>query len=155
VLYLDSCALVKRYVSEKGSEALESRLGAGEKLFTSALTYFEVLATLSRKLREKELQNSDFEAARDRFLSDWLFSFAIVDLDSRSTASLPDLVVRHALKGADWVHLCAALWCREMFRLVPGFAAGESRLEFAVVDEQLIRVATQCGLAVFNPEAAA
>lgn len=152
MLYLDSCVLVKRYVREKGSDVLEARLEKGERLFTSALSYFEVFATLSRKLREKELQRADFELARDRFLNDWLFSFNIIDLEAKIMAGLPDLVVKHSLKGADWVHLTAALWCRDMFELVPRFREGESGLEFAVVDKQLAAEATQCGLPVYNPE---
>ena len=155
MLYLDACVLVKRYVQEEGSDVLEARLEKGEKLFTSALSYFEVFAALSRKLREKELPPAAFTTARDRFLNDWLFSFNVIDLNARITAGFPDLVVKHSLKGADWVHLTAALWCRDMFSLVPGFAAGESGMEFAVVDGRLARVAKDCGLTVFDPTTAA
>jgi len=154
VLYLDSCVLVKRYVQETGSEVVEARLEKGEKLFTSPLTYFEVLAAFGRKLHDGEMQPVGFETARDRFLGDWV-SFNLVNMDTRIMASLPDLVVKYSLKGADWVHLTGALWCRDTFRLVPAFAQGQPGFEFAVVDKQLARVAVQCGLAVFNPEASA
>ena len=155
MLYLDSSMVVKCYVREKGSETVLSRLGKKDRVFTSALSYFEVLAALGRKTRDGTLRKADFEKARDRFLAHWKFSLNVVELDARTMAGVEELVVQHPLRGADAVHLSAALWLREMCRLALDFASDDSLLEFGVADRRLARVAHECGLSVFNPEASA
>jgi uncharacterized protein len=78
MLYLDSSALVKRYVQEEGSKAVTSRFETGEKLYTSVLSFAEVHAAIGRKYREKELTAKQKEKLIDDFLADWLFSLSIL-----------------------------------------------------------------------------
>ena len=48
MLYLDSSALMKRYVIEKGSGALSARFERGENIYTSLLSFGEIHAALAR-----------------------------------------------------------------------------------------------------------
>ena len=158
MLYLDASALVKRYVREQGSDAVQARFEAGEKIFTSALSYAEVQAALAKlyrmgkRRRDTGLRRREFVRARKRFVEDWLFSLSILELDTKAMTALPDLVERYPLRGADAVHLSSALWLRDMCSVVPAFSRGEARVEFGVADKTLAQTAAQCGLEVFNPE---
>ncbi len=152
MLYLDASALVKRYLSERGSDAVETRFRSGKRIFTSALSYAEIHAALGRKYQDREMRKNKFEVARKAFVQDWLYSLNILEMNAGTLAALPELVEHHPLKAADAVHLSAALWLRDMCLLVPDFAGGDV-LEFGVADRRLARVVTACGLTVFNPEA--
>jgi len=56
VLYLDSSALAKKYILEKGSEAIQQRItaqtGADAIPFTSILTYAEILSVFARRAKK-------------------------------------------------------------------------------------------------------
>lgn len=147
MLYFDSSALVKRYIREPGSEGVSARCAAGGRLFISALGYAEILASLGRKMRAGDIQPSDFDSACARLQGDWNRAFEILQLDDATMAHIPALVMRHSIRGADAVHLSAALWVRD-------FVARPSSesIEFVVSDLALARIAIACGLAVFNPE---
>ncbi|HEX9760465.1 MAG TPA: type II toxin-antitoxin system VapC family toxin [Candidatus Acidoferrales bacterium] len=152
MLYADSSALVKAYVREAGSSAMRARLESGEEVFTSALTYAEIHAALARKQRSGDLSREEFATARDAFAFEWAHSLQSLELDVKTASAVPDIVERFDIKASDAVHLAAALWVQDMVRRVPAFAAGEVRLEFAVSDKPLARIAAHYGLAVFDPE---
>jgi len=153
VLYLDASALVKRYLREPGSRAVNARFGRGERIFTSALSYAEIQAVLGRKYQRRELGKDAYRRARDGFIQDWLYSLNVLAVDTNVMASLPTLVERYSLRGADAVHLSSAHWLRDMCQLVTSFAQGDQRLEFGVSDKRLAACARDCNLEVFDPHA--
>jgi len=151
VLYLDSSALVKLYVLEKGSASLEARLRTEDTLFSSILTYAEIHAVLARKLREKAYSRLDFGRASRQFVNGWLFAITKIDLESNVVEGVRRLLFRFPLTGADAVHLATALWIRDKQRLTSkGTTASE--LVFAAADKQLLRAAEQNQFKVYNPE---
>jgi predicted nucleic acid-binding protein len=152
MLYLDSSVLVKRYLEETGSEVLRARLRRGDKVYTSALSYAEVLSVFGRKFREGQASANEFEALFDRLRRDWIFLWNVLGVDTSLMAWVSDLVKRYGVKAADAVHLSAALWLRSESQLVPEFAGGDGEVEFGVADKALARIAGECGLTVFNPE---
>lgn len=137
MLYLDASALVKRYFREAGSEAVNARFAVGERIFTSVLSYAEVQAALGRKCHQGRLSRADFKRARDSFLQDFVFNLSILEVDTNTVAAVPALVERYPIRGADAIHLSAALWLRDRVRLVAEFAAGEKTVEFGTADKQL------------------
>jgi predicted nucleic acid-binding protein len=158
MIYFDTSALIKRYLAERGSDAVQARFDraqrAGERVFASALTYAEILTALGRKLQSGDLSTDKYEQQADGFTYDWIMALSVLEVDTRTMSSLRSMTARFSVKSADAVHLSAALWLRDMSLLVPDFAAGDKALEFAVADQSLARIAVQCGLAVFNPESA-
>lgn len=153
MLYLDSSALVKSYLNEVGTAAVRIRLSSAERIFTSALTYAEVHTVLGRKYQARELPRQEFQTARDAFVRDWVLALLVLELDTKTLSGVPGLVERYPLKASDAVHLASGLWLHDMLQLSADFAAGESKLEFGVADKSLARIASECGLAVFDPEA--
>ena len=151
MLYADSSALVKAYVREAGSAAMRARLESGEEIFTSALSFAEIHATLARKYRIGDLNRDEFETARNAFAFEWAHALQTLELDVKTGSLIPDIVERFEIKASDAVHLAAALWVQDMVRLVPVFATGQAKLEFAVSDKSLARIAEHYGLKVFDP----
>jgi uncharacterized protein len=152
MLYLDSSALIKRYVQEEGSKAVASRFETGEKLYTSVLSYAEVYAAIGRKYRDQELNTDQKEKLVNDFLADWLFSLSILELTTATMSALPTLCEQYSLKASDAVHLSAAFWLKDAIRLrAKGFNDGGGIVEFGVSDRRLGEAALKCGFQVFNP----
>jgi predicted nucleic acid-binding protein len=153
MLYLDSSALAKRYFQERGSKRLRSRLNRGDRVFTSDLTYAEIHAAIGRKYRDGSMDRKAFLRLRERFMADWLFGLNTLEVNPATTMTqVPALLERFQLRGADAVHLAAAMWLRDSL-LVGVQPAGEDvTLEFGVADTRLADAGAQCGLSVFNPE---
>lgn len=76
MLYLDSSALLKRYVEEEQSEACERSMLADPAWSTARHTFVEVQRNLHRLLRSEALRE-----ARQLFEHDWS-RMDIVELDA-------------------------------------------------------------------------
>ncbi|HZX14565.1 MAG TPA: type II toxin-antitoxin system VapC family toxin [Thermodesulfobacteriota bacterium] len=139
--YLDSSALVKGYVKEKGSEKVREILEDESLLATSQIAYPEVLSALARKRRDGEVKKRDFNKAINRFIKEFealiLISVDVVWKESGRAA------LRYILKGADSIHLESVLKAQDII--------GTEAI-FVVSDKELIRTAIKIGIDVFNPE---
>lgn len=102
-LYVDSSALLKRYVAEHDSEAAEQLMATDPVLVTSRLTEVEVRRNLSRLLR-----SSDASASKRQLLND-LDSFALVSLDAATCNEAARIAEQTLCRSLDALHLAAAL----------------------------------------------
>ena len=152
MLYLDSSALSKRYLQEKGSDELKITLQSADKIrdpvLTSFLSYAEIHAALARKLKERSFRMTEYHSAIARFDSDWRTYLTRVELSQRVLAFVPDLVKRHPLKGSDAVQLASALWAASAAQPEPA----QTSMVFVTADKQLAGAAEKEQLQVFNPE---
>jgi|GEM_PF-825565 len=152
MLYLESSALVKRYVQEEGSKAVISRFERGEIIYTSVLSFAEVHTAIGRKFRDKQLDVGEKEKLVEEFATDWLFSLNILELTINTMSALPSLCRQYSLKASDAVHLSAAVWLKDSARIhALGSGAAASVIEFGVSNRQLANAARQHGFQVFDP----
>jgi predicted nucleic acid-binding protein len=119
--YLDTSALVKRYVDEPGSAAVRP-LFRGKSVATARIAYAELAATLARVCREGALDESDRDAIYARIDADFA-ALTVVEIRVPLTRAVPDLVKRRPLRGYDAVHLAAALALRDRGVAVTFWAA--------------------------------
>ena len=101
-LYVDSSAMLKRYVDEPDSPLADRLLAADPVLVTSRLTELEVRHNLARLVATEKL-----EAVRRRFLSD-LEAFAIVALDAIICREAAIVAERTLCRSLDALHLASA-----------------------------------------------
>lgn len=102
-LYVDSSALLKRYVDEHDSEAAVSLMSADPVLVTSRLTEIEVRRNLSRLLDGPALT-----ASRRQFTQDF-DAFALVGLDATTSNEAARIAEVTLCRSLDAVHLASAL----------------------------------------------
>ncbi len=147
--YLDTSALLKRYVDEVGSEQMDALLASGP-LATSVLVRVEVASALGRRTREGLLTEAESEDIYDDFLGE-LADFAVF-------AITPDVLDRAALltrtspstaplRALDAIHLATALFAFERHPAEDGSAGA-----FVTADRQLRCAAEHAGLRVIDPE---
>ena len=100
--YVDSSALLKRYVEEADSSAADALLRADPALLTARHTIVEVRRNLARLLSGRDLA-----AARAAFADD-LPSFSIIELDETTCESAASIAETTGVRTLDALHLAAA-----------------------------------------------
>jgi predicted nucleic acid-binding protein len=102
-LYIDSSALLERYVEEHDSEAAVRLMSDDPVLVTCRLTEVEVRRNLSRLL-----DGSAVSAARRQFAAD-LDAFALVVLDATICNEAARIAEQTLCRSLDALHLASAL----------------------------------------------
>ena len=128
--YLDTSALVKRYVAEPGSEAIRSLFRRRRHVAVVRIAHAELAAAVARLEREGALD----AAARDRVLERLDAHFRAVTVVETRPALLQNtrsLVVRYPLRGYDAVHLAASLLVREQGAPLTSWSADGTQLDAA------------------------
>jgi predicted nucleic acid-binding protein len=100
--YVDSSALLKRYVAEDDSAVADALLGADPVLVTARHTVVEVRRNLSRLL-----DGEDLARARAAFLTD-LVAFSIIELDRDTCHAAASIAESAGVRTLDALHLAAA-----------------------------------------------
>jgi predicted nucleic acid-binding protein len=136
VNYLDTSALIKRFVAEKGSLLVQTIVSRSESVATAKIAYAEVYAGLTRKYREGHLSKNQYALACRQFESDW-HAYIRVDLVDDVLLLARDLIQRHPLRGFDAIHLASALSLKATLNEDITFAASDNRLLRAAEAEQL------------------
>ena len=135
-LYLDTSALVKLYVFEKGTKDVQSDVKRARMVATSSAAYPEARAAFARREREGGISADDLRCIVQDLDGDW-GSFVVVELTSRVALLAGELAERYALRGFDAVHLASALEFGQLTGLMPGFSCYDVKLTEAAITEGL------------------
>lgn len=144
ILYLDTSALVKLYFSEPFSDDILLKWQSAAQIVASSVTYAETMASIYRKNREGDLEESLVREVVDSFHRDWS-SLIRVEVTDELNIYIDRAVNRYPLRGFDLVHLASAMVIRE--RVPEDFV-------FACFDDRLARAAQSEGFETFPPEVA-
>jgi predicted nucleic acid-binding protein len=102
-LYVDSSALLKRYVDEHDSEAAIELMATDPVLLTSRITEVEVRRNLSRLLDAATL-----DSARRQFAVD-LDAFALMSIDAVICSDAARIAEQTLCRSLDALHVASAL----------------------------------------------
>jgi predicted nucleic acid-binding protein len=140
--FLDTSALLKRYVEETGTAAalaLEDSV-----LVVSALTRVEATAALWRKRRLGELGPADAARLSASLGSDLAPGsggpFAVVAVTGALLAEAAALTERHPLRAGDAIQLASALAARDADPALDRFATADRTLAEAAERERFMAV---------------
>jgi len=145
-LFLDSSAIVKRYVDETGSAWLTDLiLSAAPPLSRSPLQValvsgVEVVAALTRRQRTGNSSVEETTQAIERFYREWRNVYETVRLDHDMIQQAMRLAQRHGLRGYDAVQLASAMEANSLarqFRLPFVFISADDKLNAAAAEEGL------------------
>ena len=142
MIYLDSSALVKKYLEEKGTGRIKSLLKDADAVATSKLAYPELISAFVRKQRDRAISETELHQALVGFEGD-LEAMLIIDLQDELFPFIKRTLKKYHLKGADSVHLASALWLEQ--------GAKEDVL-FVASDLNLLKAAKAERLEVLNPQ---
>ncbi|MGH9460777.1 MAG: type II toxin-antitoxin system VapC family toxin [Vicinamibacteria bacterium] len=139
MIYLDTSALVKRFVAEAASDRIRRLIVAEASVATSKIAYAEIYSGLTRKWRENDLSKSDHALACRQFEMDWE-AYVRVELHDEILVLSRDLIQRHPLRGFDAVHVASAVYLQKALGEPMSFVAADKRLLEAAHQESLFTV---------------
>ena len=106
ICYLDSSALVKRYLTELGSIPLRQFIAEADALGTVSVSRAEVIAALAKAVRLGAITREIAEAARGIFRIDWT-DLGEIDVTDALIDRACDLAWGYGLRGYDSVLVLA------------------------------------------------
>jgi predicted nucleic acid-binding protein len=136
LLYLDSSALVKRYVRELASEEVVREISSARSAATAAVTLAELTSAFARLAKGGALSLREAEQRRAELVEDWK-GIICLPIDDPTIELAATVAWEHRVRGFDAIHLASALnWMEEM----------DAPVRFATFDRQLWRAARETGL---------
>jgi len=148
--YIDSCALVKRYHKEKGTDQVDvlfdTLIGRKPKcLITSIISIPETIATLNRKKNEGKIRYSQLKEILANLINEVDMLDTITVDEERILGSIP-LITRHNLNSVDALHLSAIKEAGEIAKYIEGTVI------IVTSDKRLLKVSENEGFKTLNPE---
>lgn len=146
--FLDSSALVKRYVIETGTAWVRrlTHRNSGNAVFLASITSVEVTAAVARRRKGRTLSSPKASSILRRFRQHLTGRYTAIAITPALLAEAARLANTHALRAYDAVQLAAALELQQQ-RQTTGL--GPPTLVSA--DQALNDAATAEGLAVDDP----
>jgi uncharacterized protein len=146
--FVDSSALVKRYVQEDGTAWVRrlTRRGAGRRIYLARITPVEVTSAVARRRKGKTLTAAKASSILHRFRRHLAGRYTLIDLSPALFDEAMRLANAHSLRAYDAVQLAAALEIRRQ-RQDAGFAP----VTLISADQALNDAALAEGLTVDDP----
>jgi uncharacterized protein len=114
-VFFDSSALVKRYVPEKGTDAVLSLCEGARELGLSVFCYPEIVSALCRLRRERRIGGLDYIAAKQGIALD-LQDATLCNITETTVLHTVLLLEENTLRAMDAFHIAAALeWKADLF----------------------------------------
>ena len=142
ILYLDTSALVKRYIQEAGTDEVIGLLESAGSVGSASLTKVEMAAAFEKTVRRGWVKRQIALQAWQDFLDHWS-SFTRLNTSSGTIERASSLAWKYSLRGYDAMHLASALLWQETL---------DTQITMATFNRDLWQVSKKAGLAVW-PEA--
>jgi hypothetical protein len=114
-LFFDSSAFIKRYISEPGSEAVESLCREAKDVALAIVCPAEILSAINRIKRDGGLTAGEYEKIKSSFLGD-IRDITLIAIDTLVVKYSIRAIETSPLKALDSLHIaCALLWKPDYF----------------------------------------
>ncbi|MBM3242647.1 type II toxin-antitoxin system VapC family toxin [Candidatus Poribacteria bacterium] len=146
--FVDSSAVVKRYITEIGTPWFQSLMKNVKPrlIFVSKITGAEVIAAFSRRLRTKEISATAYHTAVVSFERDFQHYYSQIAVTDAVITNAMQLAKFHPLRGYDSVQLASTLLLKRRLHQM-----GQPDFTFISADENLCQIAVLEGLHIENP----
>ena len=139
ILYLDTSALVKRFVLEEGSTDVNTLISTADLVGSSLITQVEMAAALGKAARMQWIDQLAAETAYRDFINQWqYFTRLLISQVLIERASL--LSLQFGLRGYDATHLASDKFWQESL---------DEEILLATYDKELWTVAQMIGLHIW------
>ena len=108
IYFLDTSALVKRYVTEKGSDQVRRLFRRDVEIAVARITEAEAYAAIARAARMNALSHEDRKRAFEQIAND-VASARVVEIRRSVVSAVRDVVLRWPLRAYDAIQLSCAL----------------------------------------------
>jgi predicted nucleic acid-binding protein len=106
-LFLDSSALIKRYVAERGTEQVVRFCREAEEIVLSVVCAPELISAFQRLLRERKLSTRQYRALKKDLAAD-LVQATIVRLNEAVLSRTVETLEKTTARTLDAIHVASA-----------------------------------------------
>lgn len=140
IYFMDSSALVKRYINETGSARVLDLFDPTLKneVFVAAITGVEIVAAITRRARSGSISTTD--------TNDFQIEYQIIEITESIIISGMTLAETHGLRGYDAIQLAAGCTVNSLC-----IASGLAPTVLVSADSELNVAASNEGLVIENP----
>jgi hypothetical protein len=146
--FLDSSALVKRYIRETGSvwilDLFDPTLD--NDFFVAAITGVEIIAAITRRARNGSISTTDAAVVCNQLRSDLQNDYQVIEITEEIINSGMTLAEAQGLRGYDTVQLAAGCAINELC-----VDSGLPPIILVSADDELNLAAANEGLLIKNP----
>lgn len=146
--FVDSSAIVKRYIREHGTAQMVDLVRGVDRLAVARIALVEVTSALVRRSRGGDLQAEVLEGLLRAMEDEFRKRFEEQPLSDATLTRSVDVARTHALRAADSIQLASALQCA-------GVLGSRAELTLVSADQDLIGAAQREGLTILDPTDAA
>jgi len=107
-LFLDSSALAKRYVAERGTDLFLERCGEADEIVLSVLCIPEVISGLNRIRRQKKISDREYAKMKRDLAADVAEAF-MIDLTEGVVQEAIRCLERTSVRAMDAIHIASAI----------------------------------------------
>ena len=136
ILFCDTSALVKLYLSEAGSDDMLAEARKAYAIAVCRIAWVEAMAAMARRGREIPEDADVLDLARARLRDHWQ-SFIVVEVSQPVVEQAGEFADTFALRAYDAVQLAAAQTLSAM---------GDDGVRFACFDARLVKAARVLGM---------
>ncbi|MEE3719522.1 type II toxin-antitoxin system VapC family toxin [Tumidithrix elongata RA019] len=144
IYFLDSSALVKRYISENGSNWIYNLFepSLGNQFFIAAITSVEIISAITRRAKSGSINIADAIAIRNQFKKDFQAEYQVIEISEKIINSAINMAELYTLRGYDAVQLASGcelnILCITNGLLGVNFVSADNDLNKAALDEGLV-----------------
>ena len=146
--FLDSSALVKRYVQEVGTSNILKLFTDPKQgdIFIATVTSVEIVAAITRRMKGGSLRPVDAEQLCKQLRTDLQTDYLQVEITEKVIQSAMQIAETYGLRGYDAIQLAAGCAVNDIC-----IASNYPPLTFVSADHELNDAALQQGLIIDNP----
>jgi uncharacterized protein len=147
--FIDTSALLKRYVFEIGSDRVEQIVepSTNNRLYIAQVTPIEIISAVARRVREKSVSSDTLPDVRAGLARHLRRGYVTIVFSDEIASIAMNLLANHPLRAFDSIQLATALAVEEHLK-----SAGQASLVFLCSDQRLLSAASAVGLAVEEPK---
>lgn len=147
IYFLDTSALAKRYLTEKGSDTMRRLLSHKDDAFYQGfLTPLEIASALYRRVRAQEISRADLSVLLRAYVAHSHQDYILIPYSDALVDRASALVAHHVLRALDAIQLATAL------ELKDSLLAEALPLTFLSADDKLLDAVRRELLQAENPE---
>ncbi len=112
ISYFDSSSIVKWFFDEPFADMAKYIKNESEMIFTSIISYPEVMSAFNRAGKEGQCSNSDMMFVKNEFMRIWP-DFRWINMTDNLIKQAGELIFIHDLRAFDTIHLASAILIKE------------------------------------------
>jgi hypothetical protein len=129
--FIDSSALIKRYVEEIGSEKVDDLFTIASEIILSPITKIEIHSTIDRLKCERLLSNKDYSRLTKEIHHDFKY-FSVLPFNHQIELQSIHLIEKHHLRTLDSIQLASCLSQKDS---IDSFVVSDRKLKMAAKKE--------------------